>query len=503
MEQFAGQRVKAKHKHWASDSFARPMFISTNFSQTHRSMKRPNILLITTDQQRFDALRCNGNPDISTPNLDKLAAQGVNFDRFYVQNPVCMPSRVSFLTGQYPGTLGITHMGVPVPPDTVTLPRLLKNYGYTSANLGKLHFLPHANRDHRETHPDYGFDRLEISDEPGPYPDAYRAWVRAQAPDQMDAISPGLPPATEVWQRTMDARDGVVHPTEREPKAALAFGADANLTHSAFVADRAREFLREQTGAPSSSAPWLCVAAFYSPHAPWIAPQEFLDRYNPDTFALPKFPDGYPGKPSDDELRAVRHGYYAMVSEVDFYVGQILTELESLGSAENTVVVFTSDHGEWLGEFGKYGKGYPAEECVARVPCLVRWPCGNLEIGARVADLVEAVDIVPTLLDCAAIPIPPHLQGRSLLPQMRGVEAATRPSALTEMDSWKALHTPDYRYIAHADGRELLFDLNAPCGEYDDVAALPAHAPRLAEFRLELVKRLIERERPLSRVWPY
>ena len=113
-------------------------------------MKRPNILLITTDQQRFDALGCNGNPDISTPNLDRLAAQGVNCERYYVQNPVCMPSRVSFLTGQYPGTLGITHMGVPVPPDTVTLPRLLKNYGYRSANLGKLHFLPHANRDHRE-----------------------------------------------------------------------------------------------------------------------------------------------------------------------------------------------------------------------------------------------------------------------------------------------------------------------------------------------------------------
>ena len=148
-------------------------------------MKRPNILLITTDQQRFDALRCNGNPDILTPNLDKLAAQGVNFERYYVQNPVCMPSRVSFLTGQYPGTLGITHMGVPVPPDTITLPRLLRNYGYRSANLGKLHFLPHANRDHREIHPDYGFDQLEISDEPGPYEDAYRAWVRAQSPDQM------------------------------------------------------------------------------------------------------------------------------------------------------------------------------------------------------------------------------------------------------------------------------------------------------------------------------
>ena len=461
-------------------------------------MKRPNILWITTDQQRFDALRCNGNPDIQTPNLDKLAAQGVGFERFYVQNPVCMPSRVSFLTGQYPGTLGITHMGVPVPPDTITLPRMLRNYGYRSANLGKLHFLPHANRDHREIHPDYGFDQLEISDEPGPYEDAYRAWVRAQNPDQIDAISPGLPPATEVWQQTMNVQDGIFHPSEREPKAARPFGADSNLTHSAFVADRTIEFLRQQTGAP-----WLCIAAFYSPHVPWIAPQEFLDLYDPESFVLPEFPDDYADKPSDDELRSVRHGYYAMVSEVDHYVGQILAELEAQEMAENTIVVFASDHGEWLGEFGKYGKGYPAHECIARVPLLVRWPCGNLEVGSRVAELVEGVDIVPTLLECAAIPIPPRLQGQSLLKQMRGEQAATRTSALCEMDDWKALYTSDYRYIAHSDGRELLFDLNANCGDYDDVAASPEHAQTLASFRLELIKRLLERERPLDRVWPY
>ena len=141
-------------------------------------MKRPNILILYTDQQRWDALGVNGNPDIQTPNLDRLAQEGVNFDHHFVQNPVCMPSRISFLTGQYPSTLGITHMGVPVPEHTVTLPRLLRNYGYTSANIGKLHFLPHANRDHREIHPAYGFDHLEISDEPGCYEDAYRAWVR-------------------------------------------------------------------------------------------------------------------------------------------------------------------------------------------------------------------------------------------------------------------------------------------------------------------------------------
>ena len=116
---------------------------------------------------------------------------GVNFTRHFVQNPVCMPSRISMLSGRYPSSLGITHMGVPVPEDIVTLPHILKQYGYRTANIGKLHFLPHANRDHRLPHPGYGFDHLEIADEPGVYEDAYRAWARRKAPDQMDGISAG------------------------------------------------------------------------------------------------------------------------------------------------------------------------------------------------------------------------------------------------------------------------------------------------------------------------
>ena len=186
-------------------------------------MDRPNILLLYTDQQRWDALGANGNAEIHTPNLDRLAADGVNCDHFYVQNPVCMPSRISMLSGLYPATLGIVRNGVPVPPQTVILPHLLRNYGYHSANIGKLHFLPHANRDHRDPHPAYGFDHLEISDEPGCYADAYRAWVERQAPQELDAISVGLPPATEVWQRTMGVDDGIAHPEERFPKEAIPF----------------------------------------------------------------------------------------------------------------------------------------------------------------------------------------------------------------------------------------------------------------------------------------
>ena len=227
-----------------------------------------------------------------------------------------MPSRVSFLTGQYPSTLRLSHMGVPVPEDAPTLPRLLHNYGYCSGQIGKLHFLPHANRDHCEPHPDYGFDHLEISDEPGSYHDAYRAWVAAQAPEQLDHVSLGEAPSSIEWKRIMNVRDGIAHPEKRFVKRALASRCRSELTHTAFVAEQTMEFMtRHRDG------PFLCVAGFYSPHSPWVAPEEFLDLYDPAALTLPPFPPALdarrgPQHFSDDELRSARHGYYAMVSEV-------------------------------------------------------------------------------------------------------------------------------------------------------------------------------------------
>ena len=130
-------------------------------------MKRPNVLILYTDQQRWDTLRCAGNPHIHTPNLDRLAQAGALFENAFCNNPVCMPSRQSMLSGMYPSTVGCTTNGIEMPEDVWTLPKLLKHYGYRTANLGKLHFKNHAHRDHREPHPSYGFDHLVLSDETG------------------------------------------------------------------------------------------------------------------------------------------------------------------------------------------------------------------------------------------------------------------------------------------------------------------------------------------------
>lgn len=470
-------------------------------------MKRPNILILYTDQLRWDAIGANGNPEVITPHLDALASEGVNFNRYFVQNPVCMPSRVSFLTGQYPAELKITHMGVPVPESTVTLPKLVKQAGYVTANIGKLHFLPHANRDHRDPHPDYGFDQLEISDEPGCYEDAYRAWVRRKAPEQLDDISVGLPPAAQTWNRALAVKDTVKHPEVRFPKRAIPFRASEDLTHSAFVAEQTIGFMDQHR-----YQSWLCVAGFYSPHSPWVAPQRFLDLYDPDALKLPAFPPHIDeGRSeahfSDQELRTARHGYYAMISELDHHVGRLMDYLNQSGQKDNTIVVFTSDHGEWLGEHLAYGKGYPGHDPVSRVPFVIRWPEGIRRPGAVVSDIVEAVDVVPTLLDCAGIQIPSYLQGESLYPALVGEARVGKGTALMEETkrdrSWKSLRGERYRYIRESDGKESLFDLSAPFGEYENVAARPEYHDALAEMRLQLIDRLIDRERPLPRVWNY
>jgi arylsulfatase A-like enzyme len=466
-------------------------------------MKRPNILILYTDQQRWDAIGAAGNPHIRTPHLDRLADEGLRFDRFYVQNPVCMPSRYSFLTGQYCSTLHVLCNGVPVPEDAPTLPALLHNYGYTSANIGKLHFLPHANRDHRSVHPSYGFDQLEISDEPGCYEDAYRAWIRARDPEQLAHASLGLPPAAESLDPVVRPGDTVRHPEERFPKRALGYRGKAEFTHSAFVAEQTIEFVRGQR---NRKAPFLCIAGFYSPHSPWVAPQEFLDLYDPADLPIAEFPEGMGRERgghvySDDELRSATHGYYAMCSEVDHHVGRILHALDQCGMSEDTIVIFTSDHGEFLGEYLNYGKGYPAPDCIARVPCIMRWPRGIEEPGRVCPHFVEAVDMVPTLLTCAGIPLPRHLQGHPLpLPPNA---PATRESALTEMQGARSLHTSCHHYIVRRNGTEVLYDLDRTHGQYEDVAAEPGYQGLLAELRLTMLQRLLDMETHLPRTVAY
>ncbi len=468
--------------------------------------RRPNVLLLYTDQQRFDAIGCAGNTQIKTPNLDRLAASGVRFDKHFVQNPLCMPSRVSMLSGQYPTNVGITEMGRPVPQETLCVQHLLQASGYRTANIGKLHFLPHSNRDHRDPHPAYGFDHLELSEEPGCYDDAYRAHVRRVCPEALPIIGRYVdPPAAKLWREATGRSDDIERPTNLNGDVTQVFDGPEEATHAAFVGTQTMSFL-DGIG----DASFFCISGFYSPHSPLFAPQRYLDLYDPADLHPPEVPEatrnlqlerGY----DDAFLRQARRGYFAMISEVDHWVGRILDKLDETGQRDNTLIVFTSDHGEFLGDFARFAKGYPAPECIGRVPLIVAGP--GVIAGRVERALVEAVDVVPTILELCGVPVPERMNGTPLTPALRGEPFDGKTGVLMEDSaagqSWRAWRTSDRRYLLHADGREMLLDLTQPFGEYDDVASDPNYASDLATLRHELATKMIDAHRPLRKTWAY
>ena len=224
-----------------------------------------------------------------------------------------------------------------------------------------------------------------------------------------------------------------------------------------------------------------------------------LPHYPPELLSQ-RPPEGF----SDDELGAITQGYYAMISEVDHWVGCVLDALTEQGLADDTIVVFCSDHGEWLGEHFRFGKGYWAPDVVSRVPLIVAVPDALGGASGRIVnDVVECVDVVPTLLQSAGIPIPPEVQGDLLPVGAEGTVCEGDGLGLNEHHGWKSLRMPSARYVAQADGSEHLYDLAADPWEYNDVADDASFAGLLADARRALIRRLIRIEQPLRREWPY
>ena len=453
--------------------------------------RRPNVVLLYTDQQRWDALGCAGNDLIHTPNLDALAAEGAVFTHTYCNSPVCMPSRQSMLSGQYPSSVGCTCNGVEMPEDVLTVQDVLGRAGYHTANIGKLHFLNHSDRDHREVHPAYGFDELLISDEPGCYDDAYIKWVAEKAPDEVENCRCTSPPAVK--------RDRI----EKHPRAThqpYVFEGPEDLTHTAFVAEETARYIRERAG----HGPFFVIGGFYAPHAPLNPPQKFVDMYDPAELPPPAKKEGEgPFDLTTEEWQRVKAFYYALVSHIDDQVGRVVEALEETGQWDDTIIVFTSDHGENLGDHGLIAKGMPAYDSCARVPLIVSYPNGFDGVGSR-EELIEGVDIVPTLLDYCGLQIPPIMQGRSFRPLLEGRDYEARTSAFIEhkfpfQAAQKSIRTDRYKYYVDARDNELLFDLKADPNEQEDVSANAEYAEAIQRCRHELLRRWfdVQQEYPL------
>lgn len=452
------------------------------------SKQRPNILLLFTDQQRYDALGAMGNPHIRTPNLDELASRGALFSKTYCNSPVCMPSRQSMMTGRYPAETGCTANGIEMRDDMPTLAHMLAEHGYHTANFGKLHFTNHATRDHSAPHPHFGFDELELSDEPGCYDDAYIQWVTDHDPDAVEACRCAPPPA-------------VSQTSDRPPRALhhpYVFEGPEHLTHSAFVADRTIEFIKRRK---TNAEPFFAVAGFYAPHCPLNPPKWFVRMYDPDTLPAPVMNEGENilGL-TTEQWRRVKQFYYALISHVDDQVGKILKALDDAGLRERTVVIFTSDHGEHLGDHGLVAKGPPGYEPVLRVPLIVDDP--GTPGGIVRNELIELVDVAPTILDCAEVPVPDGLSGRSLRPLLtQSPHMQWRESIYSEHrepggKSWKMMRTHRYKYAVCSDGQELLFDLDEDPHELNNRAGNDEDEALAGRMRRMLIDRWINTEAP-------
>jgi len=402
-------------------------------------INRPNILFICTDQQRGDSLNCTGAPWAVTPHIDKLASEGVLFKQCYVQNPVCSPSRASLFTGKYVANHGLHANGVPLPVHQSLFTRTLADAGYDCGMIGKQHLSP---CDSWQTEPrkNDGYRVFQWAHGPNhrALENDYHAWLRKTQPDIYSDIFPDKG-ANESTAYSNKASTGT--PIDHVKK-------EAHYSH--WVATCAQEFISHQRAA---NQPFCLVANFFDPHHSFGAPQEFRDLIDSDAIPAPNTrEDELTNKPdeqtfysetsyagvapgfqdyTEEQIREIRAQYWAMIALIDFEVGRMLQALDEAGLAENTLVVFTSDHGEMLGNHQQLLKGPQLYDDLTHVPLIIRWPA-SIKPAQSVDELVQWIDLPATFLDAAACAQSQGVQGESLMPLINGNNPQWRNWALSE-----------------------------------------------------------------------
>jgi len=439
--------------------------------------KRPNILFICTDQQRGDSLGCTGASWAVTPNLDQLASDGAIFRNCYVQNPLCSPSRASLFTGKYPSNHGLYANGVPLPAHQHMFTRTLADAGYDCGMIGKQHLSP-CDTWRTEPRHDDGYRVFEWAHGPNhrALENDYHRWLRKTHPAIYQEVFPDKG-ANENTEYSNRARTGT--PVDHVPK-------EAHYSH--WVAERAIDFIEHPR---PDGEPFLLVANFFDPHHSFGAPQEFRDMI--DAAAIPA-PHTKPGeldeKPAPhkacseksysgtapgfqdytpEQIKEIRAQYWAMIALVDYEVGRMLAALGSSGLADDTLVVFSSDHGEMLGNHQQLLKGPQLYDDLTRVPLIARWP-GMIAPGTDIPELVQWIDLPATFLDASCCAPGRGVQGQSLLPLAAGRNQGWRDWALSE-----------YRYsgfptdplimttmIRHADWKLIVWHGQPACGNARD-----------------------------------
>ncbi|HOZ45409.1 MAG TPA: sulfatase-like hydrolase/transferase [Candidatus Hydrogenedentes bacterium] len=438
-------------------------------------MARPNVIVILSDQHRWDCAGFAGNPDVRTPNLDALAAHGVVFDQTVCQFPLCVPSRSTLLTGQYPSTHGVLGNRQGLPTSSTTLPATLKASGYNTAAIGKMHFNP--------PRADYGFDVMQLAEQDGHgrYVDDYHAWLKEQGVlDEMD-----------VWDQV--DRDSA-------PKRYWdTFGAmTSNLSeaqHSTtWIGNMAVRFVQ------SAREPFFLFVGFIKPHHPFDPPARWSRIYAPRQLTLPPgwclpvpkadachggFFD--PAKMTEARFRRVLAHYYASISHMDHQIGRVLATLTGRGFTNN-LIVYASDHGDYMGQHGLIIKGgAKMYDALIRVPLIIAGAVGQRR-GVADDTLAQLTDIMPTILDTAGLDAPSCIEGRTLRPQLEGAQSVLRDVAYCEgPDGIRIARTKRHKLVeSPREELKAFYDLERDPHEFENLYGRPEAARGQAELTAAL-----------------
>jgi arylsulfatase A-like enzyme len=494
---------------------------------------QPNILFIMCDQLRWDYLSCTGHPALKTPNIDALARRGVSFDRAYVQSPVCGPSRMSTYTGRTVFSHGASWNGVPLPVGEWTIGDYLSP-DYRVAVAGKTHVRADVEGMHRlgltrDTEiglfvsqggfepfdRDDGIHTAQLIERRGET--TYNGWLRSKG-------YPGENPWHD-FANSVETGSGEVISGWELKSAPYPARVSKEHSETAYITDRAIEFIDE-----GHDRPWLLHLSYIKPHWPYVAPAPYHAIYGVEDMlpvvrsdveraaAHPVFDAFLKMRASvtfsDDRVRqTVVPTYMGLVKQIDDEIGRLMAHLESRGIAENTVIVFTSDHGDYLGDHWM-GEKELFHEASVRVPLIIMDPRPAAEAtrGERVADLVESIDLAPTFLALAGrMADDQRMEGRSLLGYLDGkTKAEPREAVFSELDySFYAarrtlglgsndarafmVRTERWKYIDYLGFGPQLFDLHEDPDEFNDLGQSVDHGAILLQLRAMLVDRLTRR----------
>jgi iduronate 2-sulfatase len=440
--------------------------------------QKPNVLFLICDDLNCD-LGCYGHPMVKSPNIDALAKRGVRFEQAYCQFPLCGPSRASFMTGLYPDQTLIHRNAIRLReklPEVQSMSQMFRRAGYTATRVGKIY--------HYNVPADIGNDGHDD-------PESWDRTFNPKGRDKTDeskvfSLRPGSYGGTLSWL----AADG----TDDEQTDAIG-------------AEHAIRLLGEHA---KEKSPFFMAVGLYRPHTPYVAPKSYFDRYPVEKIVVPTVPDGYfetlpdPAVKSltrkkdqlnlaDNLARQAMQAYYASITFADSQVGRIVEAVDRLGLADNTVIVFTSDHGYHMGEHGYWQKTTLFENA-AHVPLIIAAP-DSKAAGQSTQCPAEMIDFYPTLADLCGLDAPSNLSGVSLKPALNDPAARPRRDALTQFDVGYSLRAGQYRYTEWGEDGALgaeLYDHDSDPDELDNLASRPDSASLIKRLSNRLRQRIVQ-----------